>query len=522
MEFSDLLLWTAGGILAVVGLQSLGSWKADRGGGLKVVVGILVCTWLCSFFVPAGYVLGALVLCMVILPSIAHARALADLESFRYGRARIWSYVVQALLPRRDVRQSMVALRALCVYRGGAAVDVEHLTQGLDAVQREQLLMHIASDEHRWADLARILDGLTEPLASSALAWRGRMRIAYETGNLQAVLQAYREIETRTANRAQMRALTMVRRDILVWTGEVPAVVAMERALRGRNARDAQQFNHAVALWCSGDETEARAQLTLLAAPGQASHYIQMAATLRLAHPPVPAAQLPLELRHLGAFLVRTVPRPLPATPMVASMIGINSVVYVLGVALTGLAMGQNQGVAWDDAYEQVLITLGALTPALCTVGHEWWRLLSTAFLHASILHIAMNMFGLAVLGPTVERRLGWVRFLILYLVSGIVGNAVFCVVATMHDLNPTVVGASGCIMGLVGALGAEALLDWRAGRAPPRRLGLILVQVMLQVAFDMSHPDVAGSAHLGGLASGFLVALFMMRTPRPPAAPRG
>jgi len=522
VEFSDLLLWTAGGILAVVALQSLGSLKADRGGGLKVVVGILVCTWLCSFFVPAGYVLGLLVLCMVILPSVAHARALADLESFHYARARIWSYVVQALLPRRDVRQSMVALRALCAYRSGATGDTEHLVQGLDPAQRDQLLIHIFADEHRWVDLARILDGLSEPLASSALAWRGRMRLAYETGNLQAVLPAYREIETRTANRAQMRGLSMVRRDILIWTGEVPAVIAMEAALRGRSARDAQQLSHAIALWCAGDEAEARRELTLLTTPGQASHFIQMAATLRLTHPPVPAAQLPLELRQLGAFLVRTVPRPLPATPVVATLIGINSVIYVIGVALTGLAMNQNSRVPWDEAYERVLITLGALTPALCTVGHEWWRLLSTAFLHASILHIGMNMFGLAVLGPTVERRLGWLRFVILYLIAGIVGNAVFCVLATMQNVNPTVVGASGCIMGLVGALGAEALLDWRAGRAPPRRLGLILVQVMLQVAFDMSHPDVAGSAHLGGLFSGFLVALFMMRTPRTPTLLRG
>ena len=520
MEFSDLLLWTAGGILMIVALQSLGSWKTDRG-GLKVVVAIVVCTVACSYFVPAGYVLGALVLGMVILPSVAHARALADLEAGRYGPARTWSYVMQLLLPRRDVRQAMMALRALCVYRSGAATDADHLAQGLDPVQRDQLLLHIAIDEYRWADVAVVLDRLPEPLASSAMAWVVRLRLAYETGDYLACLPAYRAIEARTTNRAQMRLLTHVRRDLLMMTGEAPAVMAMESALRGSTARDSQQLSHAVALWCAGDEAEGRRQVTLLAAPGQASHRVQMAAQRRLAHPPVPAAQLPLELRQLGAFLVRTVPRPLQATPVVATMIGINSVVFVVGQVLTSVAMGHAPTESWEDVYERVLLSLGALTPSLCTVGHEWWRLLTTAFLHANILHIAMNMFGLAMLGPTVERRLGWARFLVLYLLSGLVGNAVFCLLATMQGANPTVVGASGCIMGIVGGLGAEALIDWRAGRAPPRRFGLIIVQILFQVAFDMSHPDVAGSAHLGGLFSGFLVALVMMRTPRPAAPVR-
>ena len=75
----------------------------------------------------------------------------------------------------------------------------------------------------------------------------------------------------------------------------------------------------------------------------------------------------------------------------------------------------------------------------------DWWRLITSAFLHASVIHIAFNMLALWWLGAPVEMALGRVRFLGLYLVSGLAGAAG----ALIANPNAVTVGASGAIFGL-------------------------------------------------------------------------
>jgi membrane associated rhomboid family serine protease len=151
---------------------------------------------------------------------------------------------------------------------------------------------------------------------------------------------------------------------------------------------------------------------------------------------------------------------------------------------------------------------LGALEPFAVVWNHEYWRLFTALFLHAGVVHLLLNLFALYVLGPPLERAIGSTRFCVCYLISGL-GSSAGVVALWMIRLTSTMqlVGASGCIMGIVGAW-AGFLLRHRHMPLAKRRLWNIAMIVAIQVAFDLSTPQVSTSAHLFGLVTGFLAGL--------------
>ncbi len=149
---------------------------------------------------------------------------------------------------------------------------------------------------------------------------------------------------------------------------------------------------------------------------------------------------------------------------------------------------------------------------------HQYWRLLVALFLHYGPIHIFFNLFALLLLGPALERQIGAVLFAVCYLVSGI-GSSIVVVLLTRLRLHEPVqlVGASGCIMGVVGTW-AGFLLRHRHAPLARKRLRDIIIIVLLQVAFDLVTREVSSSAHLGGLLTGFLLGLLV---PAKSALPR-
>lgn len=161
-----------------------------------------------------------------------------------------------------------------------------------------------------------------------------------------------------------------------------------------------------------------------------------------------------------------------------------------------------------------MLHRLGALEPNVVVMNHEYWRLFTALFLHAGIIHLLFNLFALYVLGPPLERAIGSIRFCACYLISGL-GSSAGVVALWMERLTDTtqLVGASGCIMGIVGAW-AGFLVRHRRVPLAKQRLWNIAMIVAIQVAFDLSTPQVSTSAHLFGLVTGFIVGLVV--APRP------
>jgi rhomboid protease GluP len=144
----------------------------------------------------------------------------------------------------------------------------------------------------------------------------------------------------------------------------------------------------------------------------------------------------------------------------------------------------------------------------------QWWRVVTSTFFHANVIHLCMNVLALLLLGPFIERNLRWLRFLALYLVTGAC-SMTFVYVLHRNDDGPYfALGASGAIMGLVGASGAIFLNAWLHERVRSVFVGLrrVVLAVALQAVFDLATPRVSLAAHCSGLVAGFVAMFVLLR----------
>ena len=158
---------------------------------------------------------------------------------------------------------------------------------------------------------------------------------------------------------------------------------------------------------------------------------------------------------------------------------------------------------------------LGALEPWAVRFDGEYWRLLTALFLHYGPFHIIFNLYALLIIGPGLERAIGSLRFAACYLFSGL-GSSIGVLLLRNYEFNrpEQLVGASGCVMGIVGVW-AGFLLRNRHQPLARRRLQNILLIVVIQSVFDLSTPQISMAAHLSGLMTG--VALGLLISPRAP-----
>ncbi|WP_296652219.1 rhomboid family intramembrane serine protease [Paraburkholderia sp.] len=142
----------------------------------------------------------------------------------------------------------------------------------------------------------------------------------------------------------------------------------------------------------------------------------------------------------------------------------------------------------------------------------QWWRLLTSLFIHANFVHLLFNMIVLAQTGRIAERLFGTGRFIALYLLAGLTGS----LVSLLWHPAVNSMGASGAIYGVLGAIVAYLL---RHGSVVPR--AFYLRQLHVAVAFiiytlpgGFRHSGVDNGAHLGGLFGGFILGLVLAPTP--------
>ena len=160
----------------------------------------------------------------------------------------------------------------------------------------------------------------------------------------------------------------------------------------------------------------------------------------------------------------------------------------VLFIGTNGFSGGS--GSLWND-----LVLYG---PAI-HFGHDYWRLVSSGFLHAGPIHILFNMYLLWILGTMLEPVLGSGRFAALYFTSLLCGSFGALLV---DDMSVTV-GASGAVFGLMGAAAVE--LRSRGINPFKTDIGLLII-FNLVLSFVLSHVSVGG--HIGGLIGGVIVGV--------------
>lgn len=185
-------------------------------------------------------------------------------------------------------------------------------------------------------------------------------------------------------------------------------------------------------------------------------------------------------------------------------LIGINVAIFLGEAVLSGFNL--------FDTTNNALVLWGMQDPILILQYGQYWRILTAMFLHASLIHIALNMLSLFIIGRVVEMYYGSWRYLLIYLLSGIAGGL------TALFIAPTqVIGASGAIFGVFGALGMFYFLNRHAlGVYGRGAIGNWVFWLVLNLVLGFSMGGISMTAHIGGLVGGLILGwLLLPRTGR-------
>jgi len=175
-------------------------------------------------------------------------------------------------------------------------------------------------------------------------------------------------------------------------------------------------------------------------------------------------------------------------TPATYVLIALNVAAYLVEIAGSGGGLSPGNS--------SILLDFGLFGPFVA--DGEWYRLLTSGFLHASIIHLGFNMFALYFLGRILEPGIGTARFVALYLASLFAG----AFGALLLSPDSLTIGASGAVFGIFGATFAIARQRRIEGLASS--IGIVL---LLNLAITFGNPEISIGGHLGGLAGGLLCA---------------
>lgn len=182
-------------------------------------------------------------------------------------------------------------------------------------------------------------------------------------------------------------------------------------------------------------------------------------------------------------------------------MIAINAIVFIL-VEITGSSLDTVHMIKWGAAYSPLM-----------EVGHEYYRLFTCMFLHFGISHLINNMIVLAFLGDTLERAVGSVKYLIIYVVGGLGASYISFYTEIVSNKNTVSAGASGAVFAVIGAMLYILLVN--KGRIEDLTTGRLILMIVLTLYLGITSTGVDNMAHLGGLFCGFLLGVLLYKKRR-------
>lgn len=171
------------------------------------------------------------------------------------------------------------------------------------------------------------------------------------------------------------------------------------------------------------------------------------------------------------------------------------NVVVFLGLSMVGMTE--------DTTF---MMDHGAMYVPYLMDGERYYTLLTSLFLHFGFSHLMNNMVMLLVIGYSLEPEIGKIRFILIYIGSGLAGNIVSALCDISRGSYAVSAGASGAIFGIVGALLYVVIRNHgRVGEISTRGL---LLMAGLSLYYGFTAQGVDNAAHIGGLISGFLLAV--------------
>lgn len=507
MELNDVLIWIvlfSCGALVYRGLRDFrqyGSW-------LGVSVLILAVMGLVYLRAPrqAGLVGGGLWALLVLIPSLGTGLAVRMSLAQRYESAARLSAVLRLLHPGGGWWELPTLFRALALGRKGQLDEAARLLERVQTSRTaigKQAQLQLFRLRGQWEESVAWMQeqATAQQLESDADFGLSYLRALGETGELATMVEVFPRLKE-SLDSAGPSALYQAYLHLFAFCG-YPHLV--QRLLAGPLAQYPakwQQFWQLTAELAAG-MPEARERLSAL--PEDDDALFRTALTRRLTHVPVnPAKALTAsqsdQLEQLAAeFALEERYRPLagntPHAYATYALIAINLLVFGIELLRHG------------STNESVLLRMGALQTTAFFHG-EWWRALAAMFLHYGWVHLTMNMLALVIFGRAVEARLGAWRFTAVYFIAGL--GSMLVVALLLRAPEEIVVGASGALMGLVGAFGAIALVGWLHEHAALARKQLLMIVtlVLLQSTFDLLNPHVSMTGHLSGVIIGFLATL--------------
>jgi len=172
-------------------------------------------------------------------------------------------------------------------------------------------------------------------------------------------------------------------------------------------------------------------------------------------------------------------------------LIGLNILIFLLMYLL---------GNGSEDIY--TLYSFGALTKESVVLGGQYIRIITAAFLHIGIIHLAFNMYALNILGKQIESFFGKYKYLLIYFFSAIVGSLMSLIFMPDSSISA---GASGAIFGLLGAMLYFGFY-FRSyfGNSVIKQ---IMIIILLNLLIGFSMPSIGNAAHIGGLLGGLVIS---------------
>ncbi len=508
MTHDTLLFWLP---LASCALAAIGCLRArlplrdPRWRALAAVVAVAV---LASVLAPgwATWMTAAAFGAAILLPGVLQRLVNAAIRRQDYVRAASLARLAQTLTPHMRClgSQQQRLLDALAVAARGHLAEAD---AALDILRHEPadaaLRLGAAGQLCRLrGDWSLLPPGLGEGRYADPVSIAVSLRALGEGGDRAAMIRLFARQRGRLAEHRPLATLT-----VMAACGQVAAVDRLLSGSLSVLAPPVRAYWRAAAAQAAGDPAGRAGLERLLDGPDR---LLALTARQRL-DAAVPAPLKP-EDQALLAQQEAAVPAEMPAgignAPITLALLALNLLAYGAEV----LAGGGD-----DDA---VLFRLGGLWPRAVLDEGEWWRLGAALFLHLNLLHLAMNMLALVVLGVRVERTEGPVATLFIYAAAGLASTGGVLLLTAAGILpDEALIGASGAIMGLLGALLVAGARDWRRYRsAAALRGGLVLAAaVALQAAFDLLTPEVSFSGHLSGLAGGILAAMAWRAAPPMP-----
>ena len=499
-----------------------------RAWGWAVVTGlVLAVAGAGQLFFPskAGYVAGGIWLVFIAIPSLGQGLIGRLGNRQKYAAAARLARIARFLHPADGWWDRPRILHALALAQAGAfdeaAVILEALERSSPRYAREARMNRLRM-QSRWDEvLAWLRENLSEAdLAGDAAVIFVYLRALGEMGELDELVRRYRRAEPALARAEGGRAVALL--FVFAFTGRAGRVASLFRGPLASYSPALRSFWLATADLAAGQHPPERKapRIVLVDLVARADASIVTSARRRL-DDPIADATTSLSLESL--VTLDRLEKERDQEERFGDEVGaIASRAWAtLWLMAPMIAMFVVEVYAGGSEDEGVLVRLGAMDSDLVLAG-EWWRLGAATLLHFGWIHLVMNLGGLYIFGPYVERALGRFRFVVTYLLSG-VGMMLVAVLVTHFRLKEPqlLVGASGGIMGLVGATAAVLLRGRRVESSPvaKRRLRLMGFIVLVQACFDLATPQVSFMSHLGGVIIGFVVATWMKHTVKRQAA---